>query len=67
MLPELSVSRSSDRMKWGIDVPGDTQQKVYVWMDALLNYLTVAGYPDEGRMNAWWPVDLQIIGKDILK
>jgi methionyl-tRNA synthetase len=43
---DLSVSRSSERLKWGIPVPGDASQTVYVWLDALVNYLTVAGYPD---------------------
>ncbi|XP_055344371.1 methionine--tRNA ligase, mitochondrial-like [Paramacrobiotus metropolitanus] len=67
-LPELSVSRSSARLKWGIDVPDDPQQKIYVWLDALLNYLTVIGYPgDQQRWRAFWPADVQVIGKDILK
>ncbi|XP_041347778.1 methionine--tRNA ligase, mitochondrial-like [Gigantopelta aegis] len=63
-LPELSVSRPSDRLPWGIPVPGDPSQTIYVWLDALVNYLTVAGFP--GKITNW-PPDCQIIGKDILR
>ena len=52
------------RLHWGLPVPGDSQQTVYVWVDALANYLTVAGYP--GPLQAW-PPTLQVLGKDILK
>lgn len=52
---------------WGVQVPGDPDHVVYVWFDALLNYLTVAGYTlDEARFAATWPPDLQLMGKDIL-
>lgn len=51
-------------MQWGIDVPDDPSQKIYVWLDALVNYLTVAGYPNELQA---WPPNLHVIGKDILK
>jgi methionyl-tRNA synthetase len=63
-LHDLSVSRST--REWGIPWPGDKKQVVYVWFDALLNYLTVAGFPDGGYENTW-PADLQIVGKDIIK
>lgn len=63
-LPDISISRPSSRMTWGIDVPEDPSQKIYVWLDALTNYLTVADYPNELKL---WPPNLQIIGKDILK
>lgn len=63
-LPNISVSRPSSRMTWGIDVPDDTSQKIYVWLDALTNYLTVAGHPNQLKV---WPPNLQVIGKDILK
>lgn len=68
-LPDISVSRPCSRVHWGISVPGDDSQTVYVWLDALVNYLTVAGYPEvenEKFRNAW-PPDVQVIGKDILK
>lgn len=45
-LPDVSVSRPSARVQWGIEVPGDATQTVYVWLDALVNYLTCAGFPD---------------------
>uniref|UniRef100_A0A5S6R474 Methionine--tRNA ligase, mitochondrial n=1 Tax=Trichuris muris TaxID=70415 RepID=A0A5S6R474_TRIMR len=61
---DISVSRDSKRQSWGIEVPGDPSQTIYVWLDALINYLTVAGYPDELSR---WPPDCQVIGKDILK
>ncbi|XP_063732526.1 methionine--tRNA ligase, mitochondrial [Eleginops maclovinus] len=64
-LPDLSVSRQRSRLQWGIPVPGDADQTIYVWLDALVNYLTVAGYPD--KHNQWWNVAHHIVGKDILK
>ncbi|XP_047440815.1 methionine--tRNA ligase, mitochondrial [Mugil cephalus] len=64
-LPDLSVSRQRSRLQWGIPVPGDAEQTIYVWLDALVNYLTVAGYP--GKHDQWWHVAHHVIGKDILK
>lgn len=61
---DLSVSRPSSRLSWGIPVPGDNSQVIYVWLDALVNYLTVSGYPNSSYL---WPPTLQIVGKDILK
>uniref|UniRef100_A0A182W2W2 Methionine--tRNA ligase, mitochondrial n=1 Tax=Anopheles minimus TaxID=112268 RepID=A0A182W2W2_9DIPT len=65
-LPDISISRPMNRVSWGIPVPSDTSQSVYVWLDALVNYLTVAGYPKES-FRAHWPPTLQVLGKDILK
>ncbi len=63
-LNDLSVSRSSFR--WGIPVPGDQEQVMYVWLDALANYITALGYPDEtGPLWRFWPADLHLVGKDI--
>ncbi|XP_054647463.1 methionine--tRNA ligase, mitochondrial [Dunckerocampus dactyliophorus] len=62
---DLSVSRQRSRLQWGIAVPGDPDHTVYVWLDALVNYLTVAGYP--GNHQRWWNVSRHIVGKDILK
>lgn len=53
-------------MHWGIPVPGDDSQTIYVWLDALVNYLTVIGYPN-AEFQSWWPTTSHIIGKDILK
>nr|XP_060612324.1 methionine--tRNA ligase, mitochondrial [Anolis sagrei ordinatus] len=64
-LPDLSVSRDRNRLQWGIPVPGDATQTIYVWVDALVNYLTVAGYPE--AHHALWPNAYHIVGKDILK
>ncbi|TRY81301.1 hypothetical protein DNTS_012132 [Danionella cerebrum] len=64
-LPDLSVSRQKSRLQWGIPVPGDPEQTIYVWLDALVNYLTVAGYPQ--NHSEWWAVVHHVVGKDILK
>ncbi|XP_058977896.1 methionine--tRNA ligase, mitochondrial [Musca domestica] len=65
-LPDVSVSRPAERVKWAIPVPDDATQSVYVWLDALVNYLTSAGYPDP-KFHSCWPPKVQVIGKDILK
>lgn len=62
-LKDISISRSKSRLKWGIQVPDDSSQVIYVWFDALVNYLTASGYPDALRI---WP-PCHLIGKDILK
>jgi methionyl-tRNA synthetase len=65
-LKDLSISRTS--FSWGIPVPGNEKHVVYVWFDALVNYLTAAGYPDDkDRFNKFWPTDCHLIGKDILR
>jgi methionyl-tRNA synthetase len=66
-LRDLSISRTS--FSWGIPVPGDEKHVIYVWFDALTNYITALGYPDDssGLFNAFWPVDVHVIGKDILR
>ncbi|KAK8864207.1 methionine-tRNA ligase [Kwoniella newhampshirensis] len=63
-LEDLSVSRPKSRVKWGITVPGDEEQTIYVWVDALINYITVTGYPESQE---GWPVDVHVVGKDIIK
>jgi len=65
-LRDLSVSRSS--LRWGIPVPGDPQHVMYVWLDALTNYLSAVGYPDE-RAPRWpfWPADVHMVGKEIAR
>ena len=65
-LRDLSISRTS--FKWGIPVPGDDAHIMYVWLDALTNYITAAGYPDrDGDYADFWPADLHMVGKDILR
>lgn len=65
---DISVSRSKESVSWGISVPDDDTQVVYVWIDALSNYLTGIGYlTNDELFNRYWPADLHMIGKDILK
>ena len=65
-LKDFSVSRAGT--DWGIPVPIDESQVIYVWFDALINYATVAGFPDDAeRFAKWWPADAHVIGKDILR
>ena len=54
-------------MSWGVPVPGDDNQVIYVWIDALPNYITLLGYPDNEAWKEFWPADIQVIGKDILR
>jgi len=65
-LQDLSVSRTS--FSWGVPVPGDTKHIMYVWLDALTNYITECGYPDTTNpLWRFWPADLHIVGKDIIR
>jgi methionyl-tRNA synthetase len=63
-LQDISVSRH--RQQWGIPFPGDPEQTVYVWFDALINYLSATGYPDPGYERLW-PADLHVVGKGITR
>ena len=60
-IPDLSVSRCASRLSWGVPVPNDPSQTIYVWLDALINYLSVIPSQD------FWPPKVHVIGKDILK
>lgn len=65
-LRDLSISRTS--FSWGIPVPGDEAHVMYVWLDALVNYLTAVGYPDEGDETfKYWPADVHLVGKEIIR
>ena len=64
--PDVSISRPKAQLSWGVPVPGDESQVMYVWIDALSNYLTVLGYPEED-ISKWWPASAQFVGKDILR
>ena len=64
--PDVSVSRPRDHLEWGVTVPEDDSQVMYVWIDALSNYITVLGYP-ELDISDWWPAKAQFVGKDILR
>jgi methionyl-tRNA synthetase len=65
-LKDLSISRTT--FDWGVPVPGDEKHVMYVWVDALTNYITAAGYPDENSEKwSFWPANAHIIGKDIVR
>lgn len=65
-LSDLSISRTSFR--WGVPVPGDADHVMYVWLDALTNYITAAGFPNENSERwAFWPADVHIVGKEIVR
>jgi methionyl-tRNA synthetase len=65
-LEDISVSRTGQ--SWGIPLPFDPSSVVYVWFDALINYIAAVGYgTDDERFNTWWPADLHVVGKDITR
>lgn len=68
-IEDISVSRAKSSVTWGIPVLGDDEQVIYVWIDALSNYITALGYDSENdeKFKKYWPADVQVIGKDILK
>ncbi|KAG2199540.1 hypothetical protein INT46_001240 [Mucor plumbeus] len=68
-LSDLSVSRLRSRLDWGIQVPNDPEHTIYVWLDALTNYLTATGYPwtTSSTLKDFFPPDVQIVGKDIVR
>jgi methionyl-tRNA synthetase len=75
-LGDLSISRPKTRLRWGVTLPFDDEHVAYVWVDALINYLTASGAIDASKpqgeqgfedvTGSWWPADLHLIGKDIL-
>ncbi len=66
-LSDFSISRLKTKMPWGIEVPGDSEQVMYVWFDALVNYIAVIGWPDnQASFEKWWPA-VQYCGKDNLR
>ena len=69
-IQDISVSRAKSNVQWGIDVLDDPEQSIYVWIDALSNYITAIGYDTENPSEQYkklWPANVQVIGKDILK
>jgi len=66
-LEDISISRPKEKLDWGIPVPGDKDQVMYVWFEALMNYITVLGYPEQQDFKDYWPADVQVIGKDITR
>ena len=68
-LEDVSFSRPAKDVPWGIPVPGDSSQTMYVWADALTNYISALGYgtKDDSKFKKYWPADVHVIGKDILR
>lgn len=66
-LEDISVSRPKEKVSWGIAVPDDPTQVMYVWFEALMNYITVLGYPEHNDFKQYWPATTQVIGKDIIR
>lgn len=66
-LEDISISRPKSKLSWGIAVPGDPNQVMYVWFEAVMNYITVLGYPEHSDFKKFWPANVQVIGKDILR
>ena len=64
---DLSISRPRERLPWGIGLPWDDSHVTYVWCDALINYVSALGYPDDPRYRTFWPRAWHLIGKDILR
>lgn len=66
-LEDISFSRPRKDLKWGIPVPGDDSQTIYVWADALTNYISALDYPNGKNFKKFWPADVHFLGKDILR
>lgn len=66
-LEDISISRPQEKISWGIPVPNDETQVMYVWFEALMNYLTVLGYPEHQDFADYWPANVQVVGKDIIR
>jgi len=66
-LEDISISRPKEKLDWGVPVPGDKTQVMYVWFEALMNYITVLGYPEHEDFKKFWPANVQVIGKDITR
>lgn len=70
-LEDLSVTRPSQRLNWGVKDPDDSGNTIYVWVDALINYLTVSGYGNKWKIPSddmgMWPADVHVVGKDIIR
>lgn len=66
-LEDISISRPKGKLEWGVPVPGDDTQVMYVWFEALMNYITVLGYPEHDDFKDYWPASVHVIGKDITR
>lgn len=66
-LQDLCVSRPKSRLEWGVPIPFSEEHVTYVWIDALVNYISALGYPDGEKFKKFWPADVHIVGKDIIR
>lgn len=66
-IKDISISRPKAKIGWGIPVPDDKTQTIYVWFEALMNYITVLAYPHADDLKKFWPADVQVVGKDITR
>ncbi|MDQ5913932.1 MAG: methionyl-tRNA synthetase, partial [Patescibacteria group bacterium] len=66
-LEDLSVSRPKEKLSWGVPVPDDNGHTIYIWFEALMNYITLLGYPEHDDFKKFWPADVQIVGKGVLR
>lgn len=66
-LKDLNISRRREKNEWAIPLPFDQQYNLYVWVDALINYISAIDFGNKEKFNYWWPCDIHFIGKDILK
>jgi methionyl-tRNA synthetase len=66
-LEDISISRPRQKLDWGVAVPGDKEHVMYVWFEAVMNYITVLGYPAGDDFQKFWPADVHVIGKDITR
>lgn len=67
-LEDLCISRPKERITWGIEFPGEAQYVVYVWFDALINYISALGYGEnEAAFSRWWPAEIHFMAKDIIR
>ncbi len=66
-LEDISISRPKEKLDWGVPVPGDKDQVMYVWFEAVMNYITVLDYPEGETFKQFWPANVQVVGKDIIR
>ncbi len=67
-LEDLCISRPKERIRWGIEFPGEPEYVIYVWFDALINYISALAYgQDEEQFRRWWPADIHFMAKDIIR
>ncbi len=66
-IQDISVSRPKNKIPWGIAAPDDPSQVIYVWFEALINYLSLLGYPEHSDVKKYWPANMQVLGKDIVR